>query len=137
MENREGRAKSAMAACSEAIKRRKFCYTQSNEGKQGEECVREELEEKRCMAELLCPAEFKAFYHAQSSKGICALWAEAFFFAAARDEPPHSREEHVEGKRHVDASSQRTQVCRDASHALTLCLAKYSPYTAADDSAPS
>ncbi len=74
--------------------------------------MREELEEKRCMSSMLCPTEYQSFYRfAQShgreggwekwegrhdgaserAKGVCALWAEAFFFATAADESPQSR----------------------------------------------
>ena len=49
--------------CSFVSSKREECH--SIHGKQGEDCVREELTEKRCLAELFCPREASKFYVSQ------------------------------------------------------------------------
>eukprot|EP00579_Thalassiosira_antarctica_P001681 CAMPEP_0201870948 /NCGR_PEP_ID=MMETSP0902-20130614/3962_1 /ASSEMBLY_ACC=CAM_ASM_000551 /TAXON_ID=420261 /ORGANISM="Thalassiosira antarctica, Strain CCMP982" /LENGTH=104 /DNA_ID=CAMNT_0048396759 /DNA_START=107 /DNA_END=421 /DNA_ORIENTATION=- len=58
---------------------------QMTHGIQGEECLREELGEKRCFAELLCKREAMKFYHEPlrgkgGPRGSCSALVERFAF---------------------------------------------------------
>ena len=53
--------------CSFESSKREECH--SIHGKQGEDCVREELTEKRCLAELFCPQQATKFYREPLRRG--------------------------------------------------------------------
>ena len=64
--------------CYEQVRTRRECWERSLEGKEGEECVCEELLEKKCLAIHFCPLQAKRFYFKKN--GECSKWAEAFAF---------------------------------------------------------
>ena len=67
----------ALASCAEVIEKRKFCYELSPNDKGGEDCLVEELEEKRCLAMHLCKAEATSYYGSGAKgapKAVCSLW---------------------------------------------------------------
>jgi len=89
-------------------------------GIQNEECVREELTEKRCFAELLCKREAMNFYREPlprkrqgGPKGSCSALVEKFAFPenelALPDTVQKSEREH----------------CRGIVHDLAKCLSKH------------
>lgn len=124
-----------VAACIDYTKRRKFCYENSTEEKGGEDCLVEELEEKRCVAQHLCPVEAKHFYQnyvipnlhseyeSSNSKGVCALWAEAFAFTRNNSRVDVGTAElHRLGKQYVDSDRDRARECRGLVVALAKCM---------------
>ena len=114
--------KKALQACREKVDIRRFCYAQSNKDKGGEECLIEELEEKRCLASHLCRKEADAFYG-----GVCSKWAESF--AYTNDSESNSvRQEHEVGRAYVNADKRKIAGCRTISMDLAKCLSKYSPF---------
>jgi len=92
----------------------------------------EELEEKRCLASFLCREEHAGFYQKDpvAGKGTCALWAEAFAFAAGLKHgvSPELREAHIETKLKIESDAGRLATCRQQSHQLTRCMSKYLTY---------
>jgi hypothetical protein len=100
--------------CVDVIRRRKECWDRSLEGKQGEECIREELKEKRCLSSYLCPSQSKNFY--VSKQGECSKWAEAFAFG------PNDTQRTVLNDR------KKMKHCRKVVHKLSKCMSKYSSY---------
>ena len=75
-------AKRALQQCQEAVNTRKFCYSTSQRELGGEDCLIEELTEKRCLSFMLCPKEAKDYYGSKDGdKAVCALYKEAFAFA--------------------------------------------------------
>jgi len=105
-------------------------------GKQGEDCVREELAQKRCFAQLLCPREARSFYDERviplsnnrwylstakkssngqertSSKASCSTIVEVFA-------KPENEMYIPEGITREDREH-----CRHITHTLSRCLAK-------------
>ena len=83
-------ALSGSRGCREEIRDRKECYDSHGKGINTEECYKEELNEKRCLAFHLCPLEAKRFYGSPGKgvegKGECSLWAEYFAFRDSEDE---------------------------------------------------
>jgi hypothetical protein len=93
----------ASSSCHEYSARRHRCHQLY--GKNNEDCLKEELEEKRCLSFHYCPAEAKAYYgwpllepqqqrrrrgdnncsndrgNGATKKALCSSWAEAFYFA--------------------------------------------------------
>ncbi|KAL9184014.1 hypothetical protein ACHAXT_002100 [Thalassiosira profunda] len=94
--------------------RRQECHLAH--GIQNEDCVREELAEKRCFAELLCPKEARRFYREPLRRGqgtgSCSSLVELFAFPenelALPDVVRKGDREH----------------CRAVVHALAQCLSK-------------
>jgi hypothetical protein len=105
-------------------------------GKQGEDCVREELSQKKCFAQMLCQREARSFYdekvvplsnsrwqwdlpkryaaegEIKSSKVSCSTIMEVFA-------KPENELEIPEG-----LSREDRQYCRRITHELATCLAK-------------
>ena len=86
-------------------------------GIQGEECVKEELLEKRCFAELLCRQEAKRFYYDPIRRGgseaSCSTLVENFAF------------EENAGLLPDDVGREERKHCRTIVHELAKCLSKY------------
>jgi hypothetical protein len=124
-------------ACGARRRARVECWQRSLHGKGGEECLREELLEKRCLARHFCPNQADEFYGAsrnlvssvpssgsgssntpaKTSKlrsGDCSLWAEAFAFG------PNAVQ------RSVSADKKKIAKCRKITQRLSKCLAKFS-----------
>ena len=91
----------------------------ANHGIQGEDCVREELTEKRCYAELLCRREAARFYYdpiaiSNTGRATCSTLLEQFAF------PENDLLLPAEGVR----EDQRKQ-CRQVVHDLATCMSKH------------
>ena len=93
-------------------------------GIQGEECVREELLEKRCLAEWLCRQEARRFYYdpmrrgrggasASEAAASCSTLVEKFAF------------EENEALLPDDVGGDDWKQCRIIVHELAKCLSKY------------
>lgn len=88
-------------------------------GIQNEECVREELSEKRCYAELLCPREATKFYLEPlqrkkfGPRGSCSTLVERFAFPENELALPD-----------VVQKNDRDR-CRTVVHELAKCLSKH------------
>mmetsp|Transcript_23406 Transcript_23406/g.35585 ORF Transcript_23406/g.35585 Transcript_23406/m.35585 type:complete len:124 (-) Transcript_23406:1398-1769(-) len=97
-------------------------------GKLGEDCVREELEQKKCFAQLLCRKEARRFYNdklvplsnarwsfggtGNDSKVSCSTIIEVF----AKPENGMLMPESI--------SLEDRKFCRKITHELARCLAK-------------
>ena len=100
---------------------RQLCHM--HHGIQGEECVREELLEKRCFAEWLCRQEVRRFYYdpmrrgrgtgASEAAASCSTLVEKFAF------------EENEGLLPDDVGGDDRKHCRRVAHELAKCLSKY------------
>lgn len=124
----------AYEACRDAVKNRQMCYEGSGLPKGGEECLIEELEEKRCLSFHLCPREAAAYYGGPEgdtvdTKGLCSLWAESFAFTR-ENARVHSatKEAHRRGSDVVMADKRKQQACRERALNLSKALAKFSPF---------
>lgn len=100
--------------CADVVRLRKECWERSLQGIHGEECIREELKEKRCLATHLCPTNAKRFY--QNNNGQCSLWAEAFAFG------PN------DVQRAVSKDRTKMKKCRKIVMDLSKCMSKYTQY---------
>lgn len=100
--------------CADVVRLRKECWARSLQGIHGEECIREELKEKRCLATHLCPTNAKRFY--QNNNGQCSLWAEAFAFG------PN------DVQRAVSKDRIKMKKCRKIVMDLSKCMSKYTQY---------
>ena len=151
---KERKKNAAVEACAELILARQMCYESSGKSKGGEDCLIEELLEKRCLAEFLCPEEATYYYGAPNNKsnggvegkndassrrpaegqndtkGLCALWGESFAFC--RDDvrvDEATKSAHSRGHAMIQADKRHSAACRERVHTLSKCLATYSPFT--------
>lgn len=100
--------------CADHVRVRKECWERSLEGKGGEDCIREELQEKRCLATNFCPKTAHRFY--ELDNGECSKWAEAFAFG------PN------EAQREVNESQRKKNNCRQVVMTLSKCMSKFREY---------
>lgn len=108
-------AQIASTRCKDSILLRTLCW-EANGGKETEECFKEELTEKRCLAFVCCPQQAQSYY----SAGNCALWAEAFAFPDA---------EHHAAQESVNTGPPRLKAqCREAVMALAKCMSALKHY---------
>jgi len=93
-------------------------------GKHGEDCLLEELTEKRCLSHQHCPAEAQQYYGREGwPKALCASWAEQFAFAGTLE-----REHHEDASRKVNGSKRIRRECRQMVMDLAKCLQRnYKP----------
>ena len=125
--------KAAVSSCQEKIDARKFCYADSSEPKGGENCLTQELDEKKCLAENLCVKEAAAFYGGAGVTGVCSLWAESFAYASKSASVAESiKLQHIEGREIVRADRRKETLCREHVMNLSKCMAKFSPFDAED-----
>ena len=86
-------------------------------GIQNEDCVREELTEKRCLAELRCQREAAAFYHRtikkNSSRWSCSALVEKFAFPENEMMLPDN------------IAREDKEYCRRVVYELARCLSKH------------
>jgi hypothetical protein len=89
-------------------------------GIQNEECIREELSEKRCFAELLCQREAINFYHRNDNRGSgrkqkwsCSALVEKFAFPENELVLPDI------------ISNEEREYCRQSVYDLARCLSKH------------
>jgi hypothetical protein len=110
-------------------------------GKQGEDCLREELVEKRCLSHHHCPIEASRYYGpppqyppvsvaaieesapgggvvAFDKKALCASWAESFAFRDDMEQGEH----HTRAAQLVTESKERQIECRQMAMDLAQCL---------------
>jgi len=111
----EQRVQNARHACVDEIDMRKRC-TLSHAG---DECIKEQLAEKRCLAYQLCPMEAQVFYMKRTSHeedGVsCSAMLERFAFQ--QDMYPRSQV--------TPASVDQRRKCRAMNYRLTKCLASH------------
>jgi len=107
-------------------------------GKMGEDCLSEELQEKRCLAIRHCPRQAQQYYGAEIEglpKALCGSWAEAFAFGGNSNAQtiqnskelelkhgPDFVEHHLKAQQHVNASSHLKRECRAIAMELAKCL---------------
>ncbi|KAL3930955.1 MAG: hypothetical protein SGBAC_011537 [Bacillariaceae sp.] len=109
-------------------------------GKMGEDCLNEELSEKRCLSLHHCPKQAKQYYgdssmslsqddgqapSHMSQKAICASWAEAFAYANTAKELEYGTvviEHHEKAREIVNKDKVLKRECRDIAFALAQCL---------------
>jgi hypothetical protein len=109
-------------------------------GKRGEECLNEELTEKRCLSMYHCPRQAKEYYGNiamnetsldadgqsptyMSNKGLCASWAESFAYADKGLEYGEKvAEHHREASKVVMKDKALKRECRDMAFTLAQCL---------------
>lgn len=107
-------------------------------GKMGEDCLNEELSEKRCLSLYHCSKQAKEYYgDAPMSlqvddgqaptymykKAICASWAEAFAYGDKQLEYGHKVTEHHQKAREVvNGNKALKRECRDIAFNLAKCL---------------
>lgn len=112
------------ASCEAWTKLRKDCHQLY--GKLGEDCLVQELEEKRCLAFKHCAPQARAYYGSVSgtrSKGLCASWAEAFTFAGElMDETV--KDHHSKARELVNSQPPVKAECRRITMDLAKCLTK-------------
>lgn len=112
--------------CAELIEMRERCWA-FHGGKDTEECLVEELREKRCLSFSFCPKAAKAFYGSPAGqKATCALWAEAFAFTESANISDFDAKLHASTHEQVNNSPKTRSKCREVTMALSKCLANNS-----------
>lgn len=121
----------------EAFRERRFkCHAVY--GKMGEDCLNEELSEKRCLSLHHCPKQAKEYYGDAamslgvddgqaplylSRKAICASWAEAFAYSDNKLEyGTVATEHHRKARGIVNKDKRLKRECRDIAFNLAQCL---------------
>ena len=121
-------ALSGSRGCREEIRVRRECYDNHGKGMNTEECYKEELNEKRCLAFHLCPLEAKRFYGTPGKgvegKGDCSLWAEYFAFKDSEDE--RNAVIHTQTRERISNNEGESKKCRKQLMDLSFCLSHYS-----------
>ena len=116
-------------------------------GKGGEDCLHEELTEKRCLSLQLCTKQAKEYYgnavamdprvvdedgispSYMSNKGLCASWAEAFAYVDRGLEfGERVASHHKEARDVVIGDKGLKRECRDIAFALAQCLRTKNPF---------
>ena len=93
-------------------------------GKLGEDCLIEELEEKRCLAFKYCQREAIEYYGTPNGrKALCASWAESFCFGSELVEE-NLREHHLRSQSAVNTHSNLKAQCRAVTVELSKCMSK-------------
>ena len=106
--------------CSILSKKRRDCHNLY--GKLGEDCLVQELEEKRCLSFRHCTREARAYYgSANGTKALCSAWTEAFTFTnECMDQ--HVRERHEKATEIVNKSPGMQRECRAVAMGLAKCM---------------
>ncbi len=97
-------------------------------GKLGEDCVREELDQKKCFAELLCRREARQFYN-EKSVPISTSWSLTMG-SAPSGRVSCSTVVEVFAKPENDMiipegiTKEDRKFCRKVTHELASCMAK-------------
>lgn len=108
-------------SCDEFTYNVKQCHAKY--GKLGEECVREELEQKKCLAQLYCPKEAYSFYQepiVPSSKSTTTSLKVSCSTVVEMFAKPENELLIPEGSITV----KDRQICREITHSLAKCLSK-------------
>ena len=113
-ENRLKEKAKAEAKCKTLVMARGKCWENSvAKTKETDECYREELAEKQCLAECLCSKEAKAFY----SKTDCHLYSEYF---AYKDDAKYKA-----GRDKILGDPARVKLCQELTMNLAYCMFRY------------
>mmetsp|Transcript_12595 Transcript_12595/g.16353 ORF Transcript_12595/g.16353 Transcript_12595/m.16353 type:complete len:136 (+) Transcript_12595:190-597(+) len=106
--------------CSKVIENRRKCERLHGFSSKGhEECVHEELAEKKCLACSLCKEEYMMFYGHGQNQTACATLVEKF-----KQNLKSANDLQLNGA----TETKKVKIprrCRDASYALGHCLHKY------------
>ena len=112
---------SSSSSCSTLIGRRKNCHALY--GRLGEDCVSEELEEKRCVSFSYCASEAMAYYGSKrEKKGLCASWAEHFSVTLSAEDDV--REHHEQARDTVNKDAKLRNKCRRVTMELSKCMSQ-------------
>ena len=117
-------AQQASRVCSNFINARDLCWKKSKDGRNGEDCLVEELREKRCLSSILCPTEAKLFYgdsQYEDEKAPCSLWAEAFAFSFEKV-GKDIQQLHLLGRESIASNHEAVVRCGNVSHRLSRCM---------------
>ena len=91
-------------------------------GKLGEDCLVEELEEKRCLAFQYCARQAKAYYGTpDGAKALCGSWAESFCFGNELIEED-VRHHHLQAQATVNTNTKLKTQCRAITVQLSKCM---------------
>ena len=102
--------------CQDLAVSRQNCWNASLEGKHTEDCLVEELAEKKCLTSQLCPTLYRNFYEYTE----CHLWAEAF---------AHKNDtRYVEARAKISNDRAMSYMCREIVQDLSKEMSKYSRY---------
>lgn len=108
-------------------------------GKLEEDCLPEELQEKRCLSIKHCPRDAQKYYGAAMEglpKALCSSWAEAFAYGNTNDRNKDGASEaavklrhgekivehHLKAQKQVNASPNLKKECRQIARDLAKCL---------------
>mmetsp|Transcript_49256 Transcript_49256/g.73453 ORF Transcript_49256/g.73453 Transcript_49256/m.73453 type:complete len:127 (-) Transcript_49256:46-426(-) len=117
--------------CSAFTSKRRQCH--AIYGKLGEDCLTQELQEKRCVSFQHCRRQAQAYYGTLEGihhKGVCASWAESFCFARPEfgmdDEPSAAltKKHHEEAREYVNGNKDIKAECRRVAMDLSKCMSK-------------
>mmetsp|Transcript_26000 Transcript_26000/g.39360 ORF Transcript_26000/g.39360 Transcript_26000/m.39360 type:complete len:117 (+) Transcript_26000:30-380(+) len=108
--------------CSTETSKRQKCH--SLYGKLSEDCLIQELEEKRCLSFQICAQEARAYYGTPSTtKSVCASWAEAFCFGnPALIMEEHVLDQHLRASEQVNRDKRLKANCRKVAMDLAKCM---------------
>lgn len=119
--------------CQEFSDRRSRCH--DIYGENGEECVHEQLKEKRCVSMKRCSREAIKYYGKDDiingvdnssniiNKAICASWAESFAYANKGMEHGDDVARHHQVARNTVVNDPKLrQECRQIAFDLAQCL---------------
>ena len=122
--------------CKAFSERRFKCH--SVYGKGGEDCLNEELTEKRCLSLYHCPNQAREYYGSaamdlksddgqapafMSDKALCASWAESFAYVdKALEYGENVAEHHRDAQIVVSKDKVLKRECRDIAFSLARCL---------------
>jgi hypothetical protein len=125
--------------CEQYSVRRSRCH--GVYGNRGEECLHEELTEKRCISMQRCPRQAIEYYGQQQndnninnnidnennynnySKAMCASWAESFAYVNKElEHGEHVAIHHRKAHEIVSNDSKLRKECRQIAMDLALCL---------------
>lgn len=121
-----------MVDCKAFSQRRIKCH--GVYGKMGEDCLHEELSEKRCLSLRHCARPAQEYYgkappqmhdepHFLAKKALCASWAESFAYADKELEYGQEvSERHKKAREIVNNDRALKRECRDIAMNLAQCL---------------
>lgn len=111
-----------MSNCKPLTTRREKCHALY--GKLGEDCLIEELEEKRCVSFRHCAREAQAYYGSlHGKKALCASWAESFAFENPLLEE-ETQDHHNKASQIVNSDKNVKRECRAITLELVKCMRK-------------
>ncbi|CAB9502274.1 expressed unknown protein [Seminavis robusta] len=103
-------------------------------GKFGEDCLAEELQEKRCLSLRHCRADANKYYGSRVEglpKALCSSWAESFAFVNNSNGDLREMslgkefvEHHANARRYVNERPSVKKECQTIARDLARCLQK-------------